>query len=397
MIRFFVSFDGKIEPKALEEAIDLSIKEAPLLSCAFSLTKNRWVQKNFSSREIVKMVSGPATKGETILSDIDFEDEPPLKVFLIQEDKKDSLCFLVSHLAFDGMALKRYVYLVAESYDFVLRHSNEKKPFGDYSLDRSFRPVLKTLNFRERFSLLSPARKPPKQNIPLPFSEKGDKRPFIAFKTISAERFLSVKAKAERAGVTINDVVMTAYAFALSLFSERERISFSCPVSFVKKLPKRPSPAFSNLTGVFFLDERIETGSPFSQVLQRVHRSFAKQKESLDSYRGPFLLSMIFGLLHPSSVAISLVSRIASAPMVSYSNLGIIEKDAISFGSAKPERAFISTAVKKAPSFQLSVSTFSDNLTMTSSFFGTQSDEKLINEILAKTSEFIINWVNDGE
>jgi NRPS condensation-like uncharacterized protein len=106
---------------------------------------------------------------------------------------------------------------------------------------------------------------------------------------------------------------------------------------------------------------------------------------------------MIFGLLHPSSVAISLVSRIASAPMVSYSNLGIIEKDAISFGSAKPERAFISTAVKKAPSFQLSVSTFSDNLTMTSSFFGTQSDEKLINEILAKTSEFIINWVNDGE
>ncbi|MCI1245543.1 MAG: condensation domain-containing protein [Bacilli bacterium] len=395
LIRFFVSFDGKIEPKALEEAVDLSIEEAPLLSCVFSLTKNRWVQKNFSSREIVKIVSGSAAMDETILSDISFENESPLKVFLIQEGEKDSLCFLVSHLAFDGMALKRYVYLVAESYDFVLRHRNEKKPFGDYSLDRSFRPVLKTLSLRERLSLLSPARKPPKQNIPLPFSEKGDKRPFIASKTISSGRFLSVKAKAKEDDVTINDIVMTAYAFALSFYSERESISFSCPVSFVKELPKRPSPAFSNLTGVFFFDERIEAGSSFSQVLQRVHSSFAKQKGSLDSYRGPFLLSLAFGLLHPSSFAINLVSKIAPAPIVSYSNLGIIEKDAISFGSAKPEKAFISTAVKKAPSFQLSISTFSDDLTMTSSFFGTHSDERLTNEILAKTSDLVLDWAMD--
>lgn len=397
LIRFVISFDGKIDPETLKEAIDSSIKDVPLLSCAFSLTKNRWIQKGFASSAIVKIVSRPVKIDEIILSDIDFESEPPMKAFLIQEGEKDSLCLIASHLAFDGMALKRYVYLLADLYNFVLLHRKEaEKPFRDYSLDRSFRPVFKSLSFRKRLSLLPPMRKPVKRDIPLPFSGKGDKRSFLVSKTISAESFLGVKAKAKMVGVTINDLVMTAYAFALSFFSGKESISFFCPVSFVKKLPKRPLPAFSNLTGVYFFDETIKAGSSFSHVLQRVHFSFDKQKGSLDCYKGPFLLSTVFGLLHPSSLAMDLVSKIASAPIVSYTNLGIIEKDAVSFGSAKPEKAFISTAVKKAPSFQLSVSTFSDCLTMTSSFFGTQDDEKLINEILAKTSDAILNWARDG-
>jgi NRPS condensation-like uncharacterized protein len=397
LIRFVLCFDGKINPETLRKAIDLSIKDAPLLSCSFSLTKNHWVQKGFTSSIIVEIVDGYATMmDDMILSDIDFEKEPPMRVFLVQNGEKDSLCFVASHLAFDGMALKRYVYLVAELYDSVLQHRDETEMASyDYSLDRSFRPVFKKLSIRGKLSLLAPMRKPAKQKILLPFSEKGDKKSFLVSKTIPTESFLSVEAKAKTAGVTINDLVMTAYAFALSFFSGQESTAFACPVSFVKKLPAHPAPAFSNLTGVYFFNETIEVSSSFSQILQKVHSSFEKQKESFDCYRGPFLLSMVFGLLHPSVLAIELVSKIAPAPIVSYTNLGIIEKTGICFGQTKPENAFISTAVKKAPSFQLTISTFSDSLTMTSSFLGTQNDKKLIEDILAKTSNELLDWAKN--
>jgi len=104
LIRFFISFDGRINEKSLRDAIDFSITKAPLVSCIFSFEKNRWIKKSFSSAMILKTTEKKEAIDNIVLSDIDFSKEPQIKIFLVKDKKQDSLCFIASHLAFDGMA-----------------------------------------------------------------------------------------------------------------------------------------------------------------------------------------------------------------------------------------------------------------------------------------------------
>jgi len=317
-----------------------------------------------------------------------------MKIFLVKGKKQDSLCFIASHLAFDGMALKRYVYLIAGLYNRSLGFTSGKETlFGKYNFDRSFYPVFHSLSILRRFLILMPIKKNKKQNIILPFSQSDNKSPFFVTESIPSRYFLSIKNKAKAIHVTINDLIMTSYAFALSAYSKQNNISFSCPVSLLKKLPSYPNPAFSNLTSVFYFQENIDGASSFSDILKNVHRYFERQKGSTECYKGPFLLSEIFRFL-PSSFAFHLVSKIASPPIVSYTNLGILEKDRMRFGTVRPVDAFVVTAVKKEPSFQLSVSTFSDTIHLTSAFFGAEEDRELIKKILAETAEVITDWAD---
>ena len=63
-------------------------------------------------------------------------------------------------------------------------------------------------------------------------------------------------------------------------------------------------------------------------------------------------------------------------------------------GTVRPVDAFVVTAVKNEPSFQLSVSTFSDTIHLTSAFFGTKEDRELIKKILTETAEAITEWAD---
>ncbi|HRN17137.1 MAG TPA: hypothetical protein PLF38_08850, partial [Xylanibacter oryzae] len=65
-----------------------------------------------------------------------------------------------------------------------------------------------------------------------------------------------------------------------------------------------------------------------------------------------------------------------------YTNLGVIDERRLYFGNHNIESAYITTAIKKNPYFQLSVSTFKDRCTLSASLFAAEEDVKLVNEIL---------------
>ena len=54
------------------------------------------------------------------------------------------------------------------------------------------------------------------------------------------------------------------------------------------------------------------------------------------------------------------------------------------FADLAVEDAFISTAVKHAPYFQLSVSTYRGCCTLTSSLYGTEEDRKIVDNLLSQ-------------
>lgn len=107
------------------------------------------------------------------------------------------------------------------------------------------------------------------------------------------------------------------------------------------------------------------------------------QKKSDTCLKGPMLYHMIFHIL-PLGMVRKIVYKIAPVPVTSYSNLGMISNEKFRFADLAVEDAFISTAVKHAPYFQLSVSTYRGCCTLTSSLYGTEEDRKIVENFLSQ-------------
>jgi NRPS condensation-like uncharacterized protein len=398
LIRLFLRFSGSIDEETLKRAIDDSLKAAPLVSCSYDFRHRRWVKRSYTGQDIVSEIptADDALENLTpiILSDLDIATGPQLRVFLCRGEGGDSLCFLASHLAFDGTSLKRYAYLVAKLYSALLSGTGGDAAEG-YSLDRGFAQVLKTIPFKKRLSLLIPPKKPAKPGFYLPFSGM-EKEQFIALETIDETGFPVATAKAKALGSTVNDLVMTAYARTLGKLLGIEDIALPCPVSFLNKLPNPDKSAFFNLIGYYSFFLHVEPGEDFAASLSKATLRMGAEKKSLDALRGPIFLGRAYAWL-PNPLAEKFIYKVAPPPIISYTNLGIIDAAELAFGEVVPEEAYFVTTVKKAPFYQLSVSTYNGTLYLCSAFFGNESDRSLISRLLENVKNEILTFAGIEE
>ena len=384
LIRFYMVFSGRLSEAVLKRSLALSLEEAPLLSCAFRPSHPKWIEKGYGPGEMLVKKDVPDLGLEAIspflLSSLDFDEGPQLRVFLLRSPTGDGLCLVASHLALDGLGLKRYGYLLADLYGKCLLDPSYETAYApSYSLDRSLRQVFSSLSAKKRLALLVPPKKPKPLGFSLPFSTGGEKKAFIVLKDIGSDAFRLSCSRARSAGATVNDLVMAAYARVLSRFSGQKEIEFPCPVSFLPLIKGAQMAPLANLTGVYHCHVVIEAGDSFEKTLAAVSSSFSKQKQGLDCYRGPFFMGQTCRFL-PFSLSGKIIGRYI--PKISYTNLGIIDEGLLTFGVLIPDVAFISTAVKKNPSFQLSISTYRGTISLSSSFFGTAEDRQLISSLL---------------
>jgi NRPS condensation-like uncharacterized protein len=121
-------------------------------------------------------------------------------------------------------------------------------------------------------------------------------------------------------------------------------------------------------------------GESFDETLHQVSARMRAQKGSDACLKGPMLYHMKFHFL-PFIIVRKLFNKISPVSVISYTNLGILDNSNFRFGSLEIKDAFISTAVKNAPYFQLTVSTFNGRCTMTSSLHGTEEDRKNVNRL----------------
>lgn len=97
--------------------------------------------------------------------------------------------------------------------------------------------------------------------------------------------------------------------------------------------------------------------------------------------KGPILFHMLASLLSFESLEKAFF-KLGGIPIVSYSNLGILDEKRLAFGTRGIESAFIATALKHPPSFQLSVSTFRGSCTMTHGLFVDDGDIPFVDSFL---------------
>jgi NRPS condensation-like uncharacterized protein len=69
-------------------------------------------------------------------------------------------------------------------------------------------------------------------------------------------------------------------------------------------------------------------------------------------------------------------------PPVAFTNIGILNKDRLVFGSSKMMDAYMTGSIKYIPNFQVSLTTFDNQATLCVNLYGTQNDRKIIIDFL---------------
>lgn len=386
LIRCFVQFSGHLNESALKRAIDLSVVEFPLIACCFDEKSICWRKHDFTADSIVHLIEVCGEDGAAarkLLLSINCTSEPQLKIFLVRGDKFDTLCVIINHMVSDGGGFKELLYLLADLYSKCEKDANYHavlQPFGKRNLNQ----ILQNLSFKKKLGILfskAQSQKPdPLMILPI---KGGPLNPILIIHRIEKEQFYKIQSFSKSRRVSLNDMLITAYIRVLHKVTGCNDITVPCPVDLRKYKREGKVCGICNLTANYSCCVDVTPDEPFVDTLKKVSWQMTTQKKSDTCLKGPMLYHMIFHIL-PLGMVRKIVYKIAPVPVTSYSNLGMISNEKFRFADLAVEDAFISTAVKHAPYFQLSVSTYRGCCTLTSSLYGTEEDRKIVENFLSQ-------------
>lgn len=385
-IRCLIRFQDHISETALKGAAGLLINAIPLIGCVFNENLHCWEKRVFTADDIVSMVNvsevdeGAALK--YLLTGIDHTREPQVKMLLVREKTNDTLCVIINHMISDGGGFKEFLYLFSALYSKCENdagYDGKTEIFGERSLSQ----LLRNLRFKGKLNILfsksGSQKADPAMIMPI---RGGSANPMIVMTCIEKEQFDVIHSFAKNRHASVNDVLLTAYIRALHRVTGCNKITVPCPVDLRKYRKADQRCGICNLTGNYICSVEIPPDATFDDTLRKVSIQMQNQKSSSVCLKGPMLFHMMFHVL-PFNTMRKLFYKISPVPVTSYTNLGILDDAKLSFGNHMIDNAFISTAVKKAPYFQLSVSTCQKRCTLTSSLYGTEEDRKFISDFLS--------------
>jgi NRPS condensation-like uncharacterized protein len=385
LIRCCLHFDRMLDEKRLRQSLKILMNNNPILQCKLSVKKRQWIKMQWEINRYLQVIDcqhdWEMNLQHALLYSLK-KDEPPLKLFLIHHDGIDTLCITVSHMICDGRGFIQLLYQLADCYRNLEWNDCKTFDLREYEQSRSFKQITKDMSTFEKLHI---ARKKGLISskdtlVPIPL-EAGQSSDYIVKKCINQEQLQKIIAfaKAHKAG--LNDMIMTAYARALYREYGWTTVNLPCPVDLRRFLKKNDNIGICNLTGNYFCSVKIELKDHFTDTLQQVSSQMQDQKKDNICLGGPILLHFLYRFL-PYRILRKIFYKASPIPVTSYTNLGILDDKKLDFGSSIVEDAYIVTAKKKPPYYQLSISTFKNKCMLTSCFCGTRINFEKINRLM---------------
>lgn len=389
VLHFAAEFSSRLDFDRLKQAAAFLADGFPLVRCGFDESRARpvWVDRGYPADRMVSLI--PAEDpGECVrlflCREPDLAEGPQIEIGLVRGGKSDTLCVLINHMICDAAGFKDVLYTLASLYAGVGEGGAVRA--GSMVRDRSVGQILKKNSLRTRFRIFfSKSRLNPHGDQA--FELEGClSTPFIESRTIPKEQFRVWKAYAESRRASVNDVMLTAFLRVLSRTFGRAA-ALPCAVDLRRFLPDRRAEGVCNLISNLDCDIGPEVGEDFESTLLKVKQTMDARKTDPGCIRNIALLEMLFTVF-PYRTALRLIKKYFSNPPVAFTNIGVLDKDRLSFGGAGMTRAFMTGSVKYAPYFQISLTTFDGEATLCVNLYGTQADR-------AKISDFLDGFVDE--
>jgi NRPS condensation-like uncharacterized protein len=388
LVRCIVRFEGHIDEEVLKNAFDLSSEALPVIKCRFDCSGGRpcWRYEGYPASAAVQLMEAEGDPAELAkrlaVAAMDIFSEPQVKLYVARGKETDALAVVMNHMVCDGTGFKEYLYLLCRLYTALAQNAAYSERFEPK--DRGERAMLQSFSPGEKMRILRLRSQLDKQKNGLAVPFAGDKAaPFIETRRIGCDVLGRAKAFAKRNGATLNDVFLTAYARLLASETGVGRIVLPCPVDLRRFIKKGREMGIGNLTSNYILDITLEPDEPFAETLKKTALQMSRQKEGAECVKPVMLYTLAFRIL-PFGLLQKFFAGSFTIPAVSYTNLGILDDKKFRFGDTAVSDAVITGAVKYVPYFQISISTFKENCTLSSNLYGTAEDREKIKGLLAR-------------
>ena len=388
-LHFQATFEGKINEQALLNSIKLSIKSLPLLNCRY-IDKSPypyWTKDDFNIQDYFKVkrvLSDDLNKdcAENITYCTNAQNGPQIHVTLIKGLTHDAICISLNHQLCDATGFQQYLWDLSNIYSQMLKNPDYQPPLNSYS--RGLSQILKNFTEEEIKGISESTEGEIKTKDVVTFDFKGDKnRPFIVSHKLSPTRLKAMKAIAKPIGATVNDILFAALFRSLyKTMPENKITTLPCPIDLRKYyLPKDFKTGICNLNSFITCSITSSLDDSFTETLAKVKQAMDLQKKSSISLKGTILMEQIFQTMEYEE-AYNLIAKSFSNPLISLTNIGIIDDQKLHFEGAEITETFISGSIKFKPYFQIGTTTFKDEMTLTVNLYGTVEDELKIKNFL---------------
>lgn len=369
-----IELEGALDAGRLAEAMDTLLDLFPLLKCRYDEEANAFVEiEGRSGRDLLRLEE-TAGREEMLTEALDMREK------LMQLTAAGNVLYItVSHLVCDGSGFKELLYLLCDIYNGTLDGD------GSWLMKREFDQLNAGAYGGAEIFLMLLSMTGGYKNRPI-YAKGGEERAYAAESFLPQEVMQAVHAAAKTQGATLNDVFLTAYARTLSRLYGLRKVKLPCTVDLRKYAAEKTG--IANLTGTYTLNVKIRAGEPFRDTLAAVSGKMQKQKRTRNDIVGPALLVSKY---RSSSLEdfMKLYGGMETSEYADYTNLGILDEQKLRFGETAVKSAVGYSGVSRAPCFQMAVSTFRGETTVSALFQCAESEREKADRVVAGVADEI--------
>ncbi len=391
-----LNFEHRPDPEILKLSVMASIEAIPILSTRYiDGATPRWT--SLDPGEFGRAFVLAATEAEFqkfLVSPVDESAGPQIRVCQLDANPF-AVALKMNHMICDAADFKQYLYFLCKIYS-ELAADPSYRPTA-ITGDRSIRGVLKRFSMIAKLkSLLAQSKDNNRTgDHRFPLSEGGNVQPFILTCTLERDRVAALKDYCRARGATLNDAVLTAYYRRLfHLLALRPGVEIEIPVMVDMRRYLAESGEFESLTNLSSMQVTQLDYQPeerFEGTLGRVKAVMDEKKGADIGLNGFIKLNLLYSVLG-DKIANGRLKTSLKNPLICMTNVGILDRARMAFGSLYPSDAFLCGSIKYKPYFQLAMSSYDGRLTLSVNQYGDVDDRARIgaflDEVEAELTQF---------
>lgn len=376
-------FAARPDAVVLKKAVIASIEAIPILGTRYVAGETPcWTSIDAAEfRRALVNVRTETEFEEFLPSRVDEGIGPQVRVCLLDTSSSFVVATKMNHMICDAAGFKEYLYYLCRIYAGLMADP-AYRPAAIVG-NRSVRGVLKRFGIGVKAKALLLQNKDNNRTggDRFPFDADGDARPFILVRKFGRERVAALRDYGRANGATLNDVVLTAfYRCLFRRLKPRPGDELWIPITVDMRRHLGEAERFASLTNLSSMVGTQIAYVPeegFAGTLGRVKTIMDEKKLGGIGLNAFVKLDLVFRLLGDKTVNRWLRSKLKN-PLICMTNIGVLETDRLALGELRPHDAFMCGSVKYKPYFQLAMSSFAGEITLSVNQYGSAADRESI-------------------
>lgn len=409
-IQAIMKLDGKLDYDILKRAVRLSIVAEPVLGCRF-VEDDPPYWRPLENINMIEFCSIEETEDvdlaiqKFMLTPLDIDNGPMVKVKLMRSDKYDVLGLKVNHACCDGAGAEEYIHLLADIYTKIDQENRNYIPQARIGGRKDQDRLFQELGITNPDAIFIPGSDILAPMWPFPWEQSGSNIACMSVRRLSSGYFESISKYAKSRGATINDVILTAFYRAMQAMGQPIYglpMEIPVTVNLRRYLPDHKTQAIRNFSGSVTTRLAMSIDEPFSKTLRRVTNMMEEVKNGYPGLQSAIGLERLEKISFKDTLAYYLAAIDAkktqsSCPLYfgdkcvpTLSNLGYLSKSLIKFGNKTVIDAFVLPPVVRAPGILIMANTYNSVLTLAMGYYKSTVSKENVEKLLGKIRDELI-------